>query len=162
MVNIEEHKNVEKVIRYYLKFLPPKGLDRILDLGCGTTAPYRGILKNRCNELVCADIRPGPKVDIICDITKATSFTDKYFDFVWASEVIEHLDKENQKNAIKEMVRIGKSATITYPTPTYPTFYEDRGHIVVTIDNDFLDSIMSNFKVITTKTGRVIILYNHQ
>jgi len=37
------HKNVEKVIRYYLSFLPPRDVESILDVECGTNAPYGGI-----------------------------------------------------------------------------------------------------------------------
>ena len=40
-------KNVENVIRYFLRYLPPRGAESILDIGGGCVAPYKGVLITR-------------------------------------------------------------------------------------------------------------------
>lgn len=143
----------EGVIRYYLGFLPPKNIYSILDLGCGASAPYSGILRRRCSKLVCADIQESPKVDVILDVTKPLPFEDNEFDWVWATELIEHLPQDKQQFAVDEIKRVGRNATITFPLPRHPSFSKDPTHIEVKISYE-------DFKVTETKTGRVILILN--
>ena len=35
LIDVSEHKNVENVIRYFLRYLPPRGAESILDIGGG-------------------------------------------------------------------------------------------------------------------------------
>ena len=80
-MNVNEHKNVENVIRYFLLFLPPRGRRSILDIGSGVTCPYRGVLEGHYVDGVyqgrlgiggkyrAIDIRGAPpKVDYVMDI----------------------------------------------------------------------------------------------
>jgi len=123
----------------------------ILDLGCGRTAPYKGILKNRCSRLVSCDLRAGPKVDKVADIRKLP-FADKEFEYVWCTETLEHIPQEDQETAFQECLRVGEHGTITFPTPIHPSFAKDPGHRLVTID--FGKYPVSKH---ATQTGRVII-----
>ena len=87
MSNVHEHKNVENVIRYFLLFLPPKGRKNILDIGAGTSCPYRGVLSTRCGEYRALDVRGAfPKVDFVMDLTEGTPFEDNQWEWGWCSE----------------------------------------------------------------------------
>ena len=93
MSNVHEHKNVENVIRYFLLFLPPKGRKNILDIGAGTSCPYRGVLSTRCGEYRALDVRGAfPKVDFVMDLTEGTPFKDNEWEWGWCSEVVEHIE----------------------------------------------------------------------
>jgi 2-polyprenyl-3-methyl-5-hydroxy-6-metoxy-1,4-benzoquinol methylase len=50
----------------------------------------------------------------ICDIENMQSFTDKEFDFVYCSHVLEHV--RNPEKACRELMRIGKRGYIETPT----------------------------------------------
>ena len=56
MIDVSSHKNVENVIRYFLTYLPPRGTESILDIGGGSTAPYKGVLQTRCTKYRNLDI----------------------------------------------------------------------------------------------------------
>ena len=131
MRDVSHHDNAEQVIRYYLLFLPPKGADTILDIGSGCSAPYKGILQNRCKSYKSLDIRKGPNVDYVCDLVEGTKFPDNKFHWGWCVETLEHIETENQAKAVKEMTRICKNVVIAFPTPRNENFYGDIGHHVV-------------------------------
>ncbi len=69
---------------------------KIFDLGCGL---------NKLPGAVGVDIRPGPEVDVIHDLNVYPwPFADNEFDFVHASNILEHLDDVVQ--AVEEIHRI--------------------------------------------------------
>ena len=131
MRDVSNHGNAEQVIRYYLLFLPPRGAETIIDIGSGCSAPYKGILQNRCKSYKALDIRKGPNVDYVCDLVEGTSFNDKKFHWGWCVETLEHIETENQAKAVQEMMRICKNVVITFPTPRGINFYGDPGHNIV-------------------------------
>ena len=77
MIDVSNHKNVENVIRYFLTYLPPRGAESILDIGGGSTAPYKGVLQTRCTKYRNLDIRQGDRVDYCQDVIEGTDFKDK-------------------------------------------------------------------------------------
>jgi len=152
-MNVDGHKNVEKVIRYYLLFMPPKGCRSIIDIGSGITSPYKGLLKNLTGKYVSLDIREG--ADITADLTEKSNIPDKFFEWGWCSEVIEHVEKEKQYAFVNEVMRICENAVFTYPTPLHPSFLLDEGHHEVVVDFGGL-----GYNVIdkSTTTGRNIYI----
>lgn len=157
-MNIENHKNAEKVIRYYLSFMPPRGCESILDIGAGKSVPYKGVLQTRCKKYVSCDIRKSSKVDYEVDITKQLPFADKSFDWGWSIETMEHIPQKLQKKAFEEIIRVCKNLVMTFPTAKHPTFDKDPGHTEVIINpNDYIDKL--NFIDKSTKSGRNIWIF---
>lgn len=142
--------NREEVIRYYLTVLPPKGVKSILDVGCGITAPYSGILKARCEKYTGFDIRHGEKVDMVGDICDMP-FRDKEYEWGWCTETIEHIDPIQQQIALSEIVRVCENVVITFPTPLHESFYGDPSHHEVKLN---FDGWINK----STKTGRCIYI----
>jgi hypothetical protein len=152
-----QHKNVEKVIRYYLNFLPPRGVDSILDIGSGVTTPYKGVLKNRCYHYRNLDQRKSENINYVFDVTKKTPFKDKEFEWGWCSEVVEHIPKKLQKKFVKEICRICKNVVFTYPSPEHPSFSADPGHVEVKVN---FKKFSRDFDIYVRKTltGRNIVI----
>lgn len=155
------HGNRESVIRCYFPFLPPRGSKSILDIGCGRTAPYRGILEHRTEKYVSCDIRDGPKVDYVVDITTRTPFKDQEFEWGWCTEVLEHLPPPMMGTAMVELLRIVRHLVVTFPQPPHPTFYGDPGHHIIDFDfNVFSSTHYVVWKVLST--GRHIITFRRK
>jgi hypothetical protein len=152
------HKNVENVIRYYLLFLPPRGSDSILDIGCGISAPYRGVLQTRTKNYATVDLRPGPRVQYVMDVCNMKDFRDSEWHWGWCAETIEHVPPEMKEIATKEIMRVCRNCVFTYPTPLHDTFLADPGHTEVMIDwkKEFGETHYITDK--STKTGRSIII----
>lgn len=158
MLDVSTHKNEELVIRYFLKYMPPRGTESILDIGGGPTAPYKSVLEKRTLNYKNLDIRPGEFVDYAVDIIEGTDFKDKEWDWIWCSETLEHIPQEHQKTFVDEVTRIGKNILWTFPYPGSPSFPEDPGHNEVIVD---MKSYEKDFQVfdLTTKTKRGIWLF---
>jgi hypothetical protein len=153
---LDHHKNIENVIRYYLKFLPPKDSESIIDIGSGITTPYRGVLSNRTKDYTSLDIRKSSRVDYIADI-RSVPMKDKSYQWGWCVELLEHLSTKDQEMAMSEMIRICENLIIAFPTPEHENFSDDPSHQKVEIDflkykNDF------NIEDHTTKSGRAIFV----
>jgi len=161
-MNVNEHKNVENVIRYFLLFLPPRGRKNIIDIGSGTTCPYRGVLSTRCEEYRALDIRGAPpKVDYVMDLTEGSPFEDNHWEWGWCSEVIEHIEPDNKKIFVDEAIRICENIVFTFPTPKLAeVFYDDPGHTEVKIDFGKEYSHSHQITDKTTKNGRAIFIMN--
>ena len=156
-MDVNKHKNVENVIRYYLGFLPPRDVKSILDIGGGLNATYKGVLKSRCIKYGNLDIRHSWKVDFVYDMTKGTPFKDNEWEWGWCSEVIEHMPKKQQQTFVAEALRICKNVVFTYPDPTHESFHDDPGHIEVEVNWDnYKDRFFITDK--STKSGRHIII----
>ena len=173
-MNVNKHKNVENVIRYFLLFLPPKGRRSILDIGSGVSCPYRGVLEGHYDDGVYSgrlgaggkyaalDIRGAPpNVDYVMDLTEGTPFEDNEWEWGWCSEVIEHIEPEKKKTFVNEALRICENIVFTFPTPKLAeVFYDDPGHTEVKID--FEQEYSSTHKIIdkSTQNGRAIFIMN--
>ena len=155
--SLDQHKNVEGVIRYYLKFLPPKNSKSIVDIGSGITTPYRGVLSNRTKDYTSLDIRKSSRVDYIADI-RSVPMKDKCFQWGWCVELLEHLSKEDQERAMSETIRICENLIIAFPTPEHENFSDDPSHQKVEIDfMKYKDKF--NIEDHTTKSGRAIFVF---
>lgn len=159
-MNLNKHKNVESVIRYYLLFLPPRNAYSILNIGGGITDPYEGVLKKRCvGRYANVDIRKGKKVDYVCDVTEGTPFTDDEWEWGWCSEVIEHIPQNKQQQFIDEVMRICRNAVFTFPTPEHQSFHLDPEHVEV-VANFYYQRFDVDYH--RTKTGRCIITLRNE
>jgi len=107
----------------YINFNIKKG-DRAIDIGSGHNPfPlathladfYENKTSHRSGDLV-RDGRPFTK----CSVDK-TPFENKYFDFVYCSNVLEHV--ENPAKACEEIMRIGKRGYIETPTRMSDTMF---------------------------------------
>ena len=164
LIDVSEHKNVENVIRYFLRYLPPRGAESILDIGGGCVAPYKGVLITRALKYRNLDIRPGPGVDYCQDLIEGTDFKDKEGDWAWCSETLEHIPQEYQKKFVDEACRICKNILWTFPMPFDAkgepafTFNDDPGHNEVIVD---MKSYEKDFQVfdLSTKTAKGIWLF---
>jgi SAM-dependent methyltransferase len=96
-----------------------KETDKVLDIGSGghpfplathLADLYTGDTSHRADKLA-VDDRPL----VVCDIENMP-FSEKYFDFVYCSHVLEHV--EHPAIACKELMRIGKRGYIETPTKT--------------------------------------------
>lgn len=166
-MNINDHLNYEKVLRYFLLFLPPKGTKSILNVGCGINDVYGGMLKRRCREYVTVDIRKSVKVDYQLDCCDMKIFKDKRFEWGWCLDVIEHIPPDLKEEAVLEIMRVCQNCMFGYPLPSLhsddpnvkiKSFYDDPGHTEVKIDWDKLFGETHNITDKTTKTGRVILI----
>lgn len=168
--SVDDHKNVESVIRYYLKFVPPKGTKSILDIGAGRSTPYRGNLRARCDRYVAFDLRSSPRIDVVGDARKMDMFKDREFEWGWATEILEHFDAENQKIALDEWLRVCKNLIITFPKPEFHSedkgikvgsFFDDPGHHEVVVDfSGYKDRYVIEDE--STKTGRAIYIFKRR
>tara|TARA_Y100000361_G_scaffold138747_1_gene141213 strand:+ start:44 stop:682 length:639 start_codon:yes stop_codon:yes gene_type:complete len=160
-MDVFKHKNVENVIRYFLRHLPPRGVDSILDVGGGCSAPYKPVLQTRCLNYKNLDIRPGDNVDYVCDIIKGTEFKDDEWTWSWCSETLEHIPQEHMRSFVDEVCRISKNVVWTFPLPHAPAFDDDPGHSEVIVD---MQSYEKDFQVfdMTTKTGKGIWIFTEK
>ncbi len=100
--------------------VPLDGISRVLELGAGDGAQTLALRKKFC-EVVSIDISPSAKSDgiIIADAVDLP-FVDGYFDLVFSSNVLEHI--ESVEESLVEMKRVLKSDGImihTMPTSTW-------------------------------------------
>ena len=171
----DNHKNVEAIIPDYLLFLPPKGSKSILDIGCGRTAPYSKLLKNRTKHYKSLDIRPGPKVDYVMDVRDLSTFyKDKFsiFEWGWCVETLEHVPPEDKELAAKEIMTVCQNCIFAYPKLEFKlydkdgklvnSFYHDKGHTEVKIDWIKLFGKTHNITDKSTKNGRAIFILKHK
>lgn len=179
---VDHHNNGEDVIRHYLWYVPPvyfgedgdykfnKNYIRtvhlteetiaksILDIGSGLSVPYRGNLRKRTKLYKSLDLRPGPKVDYVMDVTDMSEFEDGQWDWGWCTETIEHIPPGLKDHAAKEIMRVCKNCVFTYPTPKHSSFHADPGHTEVFINWKEKFAGTHNVVVKESTTGRVIVI----
>ena len=157
-MDVSNHKNVEQVIRWYLSFLPPRYCKSILDIGAGESAPYRGILRNRCETYAALDIRPGKWVDYVCSVTEIP-FSENEWEWGWCVETLEHIPQELQHQAVREILRVCQNVVFCFPTPIHPSFPADPGHVEVLFDfHKEIDKKEYNLLDKSSKTGRNVYI----
>ncbi len=103
-----------------LSEIPLDGVSRVLELGAGDGAQTNA-LRERFREVVSIDISPSGKLDgIIMADAASLPFVDGYFDLVFSSNVLEHV--ESIEESLVEMRRVLKLNGImihTMPTTTW-------------------------------------------
>jgi len=179
---VDHHRNGEEVIRHYLWYVPPVyfGEDgnykfnrdyirtihlteetkakSILDIGAGLSVPYKGNLRKRTKIYKSLDLRPGPKIDYVMDVTDMKDFEDHQWDWGWCTETIEHIPPALKDQAANEIMRVCKNCVFTYPTPKHETFAADPGHTEVLIDWKKKFEKTHEVVIIESSTGRVIVI----
>lgn len=156
-MDVSYHGNRESIIRCYFRVFPPRGIASILDIGSGRTAPYKGVLSSRCSEYHALDIREGPKVDTVADMTEGAPFPDGRWEWGWSSECLEHIPPPLQERFSAEVLRICRNVTFTFPTPAHPTFWGDPGHNRVGVN---WKAYKERFNLwdFSFKTGRAVVV----
>jgi len=100
--------------------VPLDGVSRVLELGAGDGAQTFA-LRERFSEVVSIDISPSAKLDgIILADAASLPFVDGYFDLVFSSNVLEHV--ESIEGSLVEMKRVLEPNGImihTMPTGTW-------------------------------------------
>lgn len=115
MKNRLRHK--DEIILNALKKYNYNGELKVIDLGAD-----KGILREHVPanmKYLSLDINPESKPDICCDLNKKLPIKDETYDFVIASEVLEHT--LYPRKIIKEMIRITKKG----------------GMIIITLPNEY-------------------------
>jgi len=107
--------------------LIPSGRGLCLDLGCGLNTPYRREIERKGYEYVGLDIRKSRKITVLAD-ARHLPFRDKVFNFIWASELLEHIPTEQQKKVLEECMRVGRRVVYTFPSENTVTFWLDPSH----------------------------------
>lgn len=120
--------NWEGIAPWRLGLIPealPEGAPRrVLDIGCGLSQPYRRHLE-RLGEYLAVDLRGGDGI-VQADM-RALPFRDGEFGFLWASEVLEHLDG-GWERAVAEARRVAKHGVIIFPLASATGFSYDPSH----------------------------------
>ncbi len=110
-----------EALNQFTQHIEPGGL--ILDAGCGSGRDSRLLTERRFNvigvdlseELLKIAQQTNPKTQFICADIKELPFKDNYFDGVWCSAVLLHLETiEDVKKALKEMYRVLKPGGIIF------------------------------------------------
>ncbi|WP_260945690.1 class I SAM-dependent methyltransferase [Aliarcobacter cryaerophilus] len=107
---------------------------KVLDFGC-SQKPYQYLFNNYDNviEYIGVDVYQGEKVDVVYDGNRLP-FEDGYFDFVFSSSVLEHVeDLDNSLNEINRVLKVGGITVHSVPFINHihgtpydfhrPTFY---------------------------------------
>jgi len=87
-----------------IKRTAPPIRGRVFDYGCGG-APYRHLFEG-CDEYVCADITPGPRVQRLLQPDGRTQEGDDQYHAVFSAQVLEHVP--SPENYLRECHRILK------------------------------------------------------
>ena len=127
--------------------------DAVLELGCG----YGNFINNiRCASKIAVDSWPGaaeylsPDVRIqIGSITSLDSVPDQSVDFVFASNVFEHLTQSDFSSCLKEVKRVLRatgSMNILQPNYRfcYDEYFDDYTHVSIYSDRSLCDLLRAN------------------
>jgi SAM-dependent methyltransferase len=107
--------------------------ERILDLGCGDGI-YTPYLKVLASEVIGLDLEPArlENTKKLAQVVRADAvhlpFSEKSFDAIWASEIIEHTPSFD---IFQELERVARRKIVaTMPHPSGPYFRRDLSHIL--------------------------------
>lgn len=114
--------------RYYIKLI--KQNSKVLDFGAGDLYISK-LIQDSCNcKIVGADI-----IDYGTDYVEKVTFTgnklpfeDKSFDYVIVTEVLHHIEYDQQKAMLEELKRVAKQIVILEDAPNALTRLIDRFH----------------------------------
>lgn len=110
---------------------------KCLDLGCGP-GEYGPLLKRVCGDVTGVDLN-GDLLELASETGAYASLVNKNigagmgfgvgeFDYIWASEIIEHLPDLEIIDCLERICN--KAMVITVPNPVSPHFKEDETHIL--------------------------------
>ena len=100
------------IISVYRKWIKPN--DNILDVGCGTGIVAKILKDNFQTKITGADIKKYLIYDLPFITIKSNKIPvkDESFDTAMLNDVLHHINKEYQANAIKEAMRVSKKVFI--------------------------------------------------
>src|SRR3989344_2958992 len=106
------------IISVYRKWIKPN--DNILDVGCGTGIVAKILKDNFQTKITGADIKKYLIYDLPFITIKSNKIPvkDESFDTAMLNDVLHHINKEYQANAIKEAMRVSKKVFIFEFEPT--------------------------------------------
>lgn len=127
-------KEPSKRVIEAVKFFKQNGLERILDLGCGTGRHTVHLLKQGFQAYGCDSSESALKIarEVLtdvefeqCDMT-SLPYEDEFFDGILCNFVIQHGKIADVKRAISEMYRVLKKGGIiflTVPSTKHPEYF---------------------------------------
>lgn len=105
--------------------------DTVLDLGCGIMQATNGLV---CKSILGVDLFARYLEELKYEyqtlqlsVTETIAFLDKSYDVVICTDVIEHLDKQDALNTIKECIRICRRTAIVYTPRVFQENYQPEG-----------------------------------
>jgi len=136
---------------HFQRFVRPE--HTVLELGCG----YCDFINNiQCATKIAVDRWPGITEYInagvraeVGDITKLSGIDDHSVDFVFASNIFEHLTKAEMAACLSEVRRVLRSdGTINIVQPNYrlcyAEYFDDYTHVSVYSDRSLSDFLRAN------------------
>src|SRR3989344_3923586 len=126
-----------QVIIYAQKYIGGK----TLDFGAGERAKYREIIKQKSQEYIAFDMKPGKNIDVVGDALN-TPFDDGAFDTVISTQVLEHVEKPWLM--VKEIRRILSENGICILTAPFMVPYHADPHDYFRYTKEGLQSLFIN------------------
>jgi ubiquinone/menaquinone biosynthesis C-methylase UbiE len=118
--------------------------NELLDLGCGVK-PFKGIYSEFCTNSVGIDVAASPhhktEVDIIYD-GKNIPFDDNRFDYVFCTEVMEHVPEP--ASFLKEIHRVMKAEGILIMTTPFLVPLHEEPHDYYRYTSHGINHLLSN------------------
>jgi SAM-dependent methyltransferase len=142
---------------FFQRFVQPE--HTVLELGCG----YGEFINNvQCSTKIAMDrwagitehLNPGVRAEI-GDITSLKGIADRSVDFVFASNIFEHLTQADMALCLSEVRRVLRpGGTINIVQPNYrfcyAEYFDDYTHVAIYSDRSLADFLSVNgFKVLT-------------
>ncbi len=135
----------------FQRFVKPGGT--VLELGCG----YGDFINNiQCGVKIAADrwpgitkhLQPGVRA-VVGEITRLDGIADRSVDFVFASNVFEHLTKDELTLCLSEVRRVLRpEGTINIVQPNYrlcyAEYFDDYTHVSIYSDRSLSDFLRVN------------------
>lgn len=151
----------------FFDFIEPN--KTILDLASGIKTPYMPFLTLRSPKFITfLDVRfRSNKKGRYYERINTDAFEyleDKHFDYIWASEFMEHVDPKKQQELFDKIKKCCKYYIITFPTPYHYNFHNDWSHRPVMIPYYAYKTNYENWEGIITNVEGIknYIIKNHE
>jgi len=111
---------------FFASFIP-KGNGLCLDLGCGKHTLYRKTIESRGYEYIGLDIQKSKRVTVVAD-ARYLPFRDRAFNFLFANQLLEHIDTNEQVKVLKEAMRASKHGVFIFPSEDNESYWYNADH----------------------------------
>jgi SAM-dependent methyltransferase len=150
---------MERTNRFYIEtLLKNNPLWNVLDIGCGKHPITKAATALDVQDLT--DYYKNSEVNFICGDACSTPFSDKEFDFVFASHIAEHVSDPNR--FCNELMRISKKGYIEIPNPLFDNLFMSNhiGHLWWVTFDDIQKSLRFSPKIGVLKEVLQVEEYN--